>query len=220
VLAEIPHLAHWLLPTRAVDKSYDTKRILALAGRRIDPPGAESRFPVASIPRVKSDLRERINSRVEALICSAACGADLLALATADRMGVPYHIVLPFPTETFRKTSVVDRPGEDWGAIFDHVIGNAAQANRLLTDDLDPESDASFRTTNRRIIELARAIGERADLVGEMDLVAVVVWEGQSRGADDTTDHFLKLAKEGGFDVETILTLGTDWYGGKFHGQL
>jgi hypothetical protein len=37
-------------------------------------------------------------------------------------------------------------------------------------------------------------------------LVALVVWEGASRGPDDNTNHFAELARNVGFQVETILT--------------
>ena len=47
------------------------------------------------------------------LVCSAACGADLIALQAAGRVSLRRRIVLPFEPSRFRDSSVVDRPG-DW----------------------------------------------------------------------------------------------------------
>src|SRR5438552_4042532 len=93
--------------------------IVALAGRRIDAEGAPARFPLDQAPRV----RERLDAlllelRPAALVCSAACGADLLALEAAAALNIPARIVLPFEPGRFRTSSVVDRPG-DWGPRFD-----------------------------------------------------------------------------------------------------
>jgi hypothetical protein len=42
---------------------------------------------------------------------------------------------------------------------------------------------------------------------GPLSLVALVVWEGASRGPDDNTYKFVKLAQHSGFRVEEVLTL-------------
>lgn len=192
-------------------KQKTTERIVALAGRRVDASGADSRFPVASIPDVRRKLEARINRTVKGLVSSAACGADLLGLDTAERVGIPYYVVLPFPPEVFRRTSVIDRPGEDWGTLFDHIISRAGRKNCLVVDDLDPESELSFRATNHRIIDLARTMEteiESPASASSLERVAIVVWEGHSRGPNDITSHFLSLAKKAGFEIDTVLTSG------------
>src|SRR6476646_7796432 len=60
----------------------------ALAGRRIDAADSEkSRFPLANVSLVRDRLRELFIKRgVDTLVCSAACGADLVALEVAEHL--------------------------------------------------------------------------------------------------------------------------------------
>src|SRR5689334_16384562 len=106
--------------------------IIALAGRRIDTPDTDPpRFPLGGVPLVRRRLAELFRvERATALVCSAACGADLVALEEAERLGIRRRIVLPFPPERFRETSVVDRPG-DWGSAFDRLVAAARAAGDL-----------------------------------------------------------------------------------------
>ena len=74
--------------------------IIALAGRRIDTPGTNPpRFPLDSVPLVRARIAELLRvERAAAVVASAACGADLIALEEAERIGIRRRIVLPFPT--------------------------------------------------------------------------------------------------------------------------
>ena len=56
--------------------------VVALAGRRIDAPGADPpRFPPERVPAVRQRLVDMLAAEQAAvLVCSAACGADLVAL--------------------------------------------------------------------------------------------------------------------------------------------
>ena len=100
--------------------------VMALAGRRIDAPETDPpRFPLKNVPMVRERLAALLAAEhAEALVCSAACGADLIALEEAERLGLRRRIVLPFPAKRFRETSVTDRPGE-WGPLFDRLIASA-----------------------------------------------------------------------------------------------
>src|SRR5262249_16331652 len=48
---------------------------------------------------------------------------------------------------------------------------------------------------------------DRERSIGSLRLIALVVWEGASRGSDDNTNKFVQLAQESGFRIEQILTL-------------
>src|SRR5947199_10201537 len=103
------------------------ENIVALAGRRIDPADAETaRFPLRNVELVRDHLRKVLKGRI-ALVCSAACGADLIALEEASDEGIRCKVILPFTEDEFRKTSVVDRPG-DWGKQFDRLIAKTRHA--------------------------------------------------------------------------------------------
>jgi hypothetical protein len=101
--------------------------VIALAGRRVDAPKtAQLRFPAAQAVPVKQQIREFLQAHeASALVCAAACGADILALEAAGELGLRRRVVLPFDKATFRNTSVVDRGG-DWGARYDRIIDEIA----------------------------------------------------------------------------------------------
>jgi hypothetical protein len=180
--------------------------IIALAGRRVDAIGAkQSRFSPESesIERVRRRLRAMLISKGSiALISSAACGADLLALEEAGLLGIRRKIVLPFSRAKFRSTSVVDRPG-NWGPLYDKAVEEVEVQGDLIV--LEPGlEDGAYVKTNHTIIEKAIALGH--DL--KYAVAAVRVWEGKSRGTGDLTEEFGLYAKKRGITlIEDVLTV-------------
>jgi hypothetical protein len=134
-------------------------------------------------------------------VCSAACGADLVALEEAGKLAIRRRVVLPFSKQRFRETSVVDRPG-DWGNIFDQVIADVEAKGDLIVLPMTAgdESDA-YQAANEAIIR------EAETSVGTGEPTAVIVWEGNPRSESDTTDAFRALAKHAGFSQRFVLTL-------------
>ena len=180
--------------------------IIALAGRRVDAIGAkQSRFSPEpqNIERVRRRLRAMLISKGSiALVSSAACGADLLALEEAGLLGLRRKIVLPFSRAKFRSTSVVDRPG-NWGPLYDKAVEEVNAQGDLIVLEPGLESGAYVKT-NHTIIEKAIALGK--DL--KYPVSAVRVWDGQSRGTNDLTEEFGLYAKKRGIplieDVPTV----------------
>ena len=74
--------------------------VIAFAGRRIDAPDAEvARFPASRVDAAEARLEQVIRERgAVALVSSAACGADLVALAVAERLGKPQQYVSRYET--------------------------------------------------------------------------------------------------------------------------
>ncbi|BAR58797.1 hypothetical protein NK6_5639 [Bradyrhizobium diazoefficiens] len=179
--------------------------VIALAGRRIDAVDANAaRFPRDAVPTVRRRLSDLlIQERAVAVVCSAACGADILALEEAERLGVRRRIVLPFPADRFRVTSVVDRPG-DWGRRFDRLVQAAAASDDLVVLSGDPDDgDAAYNVANEAIIAEAKTLAQ----VGTAHrLIAAIVWEGFARPDGDATAEFRNLAAAGGFENRVILT--------------
>jgi len=183
--------------------------IIALAGRRIDAPDATiQRFPLKNA----ADVRARIyaflvDHKANALVCSAACGADLLALDTAGELGIQRRIVLPFEQNRFRETSVTDRPGE-WGALFDRITREVAGDLVILSDR--GEGDEIFAIANRAILDEALALAHQTPHdKGEQPtalVLAVLVWDGQSRGEGDLTADFADESRTRGLQVLEIAT--------------
>lgn len=176
--------------------------VVVLAGRRIDAPDApRPRFPLSHVARVRERLRTLFVEReASVLFCSAACGADLIALEVAGELGMQRCIVLPFEAEHFRDTSVTDRPG-DWGPRFDRLLEQVGPRG-ILT--LSPEEDgaSAYEAANLVLLDEARAC---AVAEGTRPL-AVLVWEGRSRGGVDHSASFLEAARARHFELAELST--------------
>ena len=177
--------------------------IIALAGRRIDAPGATPpRFPLENAGEVKRRLRELfVKESATALVSSAACGADLIAQQEATILGMRRRIVLPFNRERFRNSSVTDRPG-NWGGIYDLLLDEVDRLGDLVTLAGNGDDFNAYAEATRRILQEAAALDN-----GEQSVKAVVVWDGQSRGSDDLTQAFADEAKKRGMEVLQVNTL-------------
>jgi hypothetical protein len=177
--------------------------VLALAGRRIDAPGAEERrFPSGNEALVAVRIRNMmVSAASQAVVCSAASGADILALESAGQLGLGRRVVLPFSRQQFRATSVADR-GEDWGLRFDAILQHM-QSEDILELNLQGGNNEAYATVNSKIID--EAVGW-ASVAGRRAL-AMVIWNGFSRGATDLTDGFRGVAVDRKLEVIPVTTL-------------
>jgi len=178
--------------------------ILALAGRRVDSPDAVVvRFPLENADSVKTRIAGLLGAtQATSLVCSAACGSDLLALEAAHELGLDCHIILPFAKELFRATSVLDRPGA-WGALFDQIVERAERTGKLTVLNLQEPDDASFLAVNEAILAHARALARSQ----AQPIEAALVWDGKSRDGLDITAAFANAAKNLGIPLREISTL-------------
>jgi hypothetical protein len=177
--------------------------VVALAGRRIDAEGTNPpRFSLAHVPLVRKRLAELfITENVAAVVCSAACGADLIALEAAGKLGLRRRVVLPFAPERFRETSVVDRPGH-WGEVYDRVIAEVQVNGDLVVLPMVASDDSdAYQAANQAIIR------ETENLAGPGKRMAVIVWEGSPRSDSDATEAFRTLAESAGFSQRFVLTV-------------
>jgi hypothetical protein len=177
---------------------------IAVAGRRIDAPGAPQRFPLGNRAMVGARIAERLRGLDAALVVgSGACGVDLLAHDAARALGVRSRIVLPFDRSRFRETSVVDRPG-DWGPLYDLLCDAAARRGDLVELPGAPAQEGAFVAANEALLDDAVANAARASPAAAV--LALVVWDGP-RGAGDVTEDFLRRATQRGLRVATLSTL-------------
>ncbi len=178
--------------------------IVALAGRRIDPPEAPAlRFPAANIGVVTARIRDLFVVRgATALVCAAACGADLLALGVAGEIGLRRRVVLPFPREVFRIKSVVDRPG-DWGERYDRTLDQLEPSGDVVIADPKPNDSGAIREATEILLDESLALGSRT----KQPVLAVAVWDLKPRGPDDWTAHFLRRAAQRGVETVEVSTL-------------
>jgi len=180
--------------------------VVALAGRRMDATGTEPpRFPLENVPVVRKRLAAILaKESAMALVCSAACGADLIALEEAERLGLRRRIVLPFSPERFRETSVIDRPG-NWGPVFDRLVTAARATGDLVVLEDAGDSDKAYAAANKAIIDQAQMLAKTGSAPRRM--VAVVVWEGAARVGNDATQGFRDLGAKAGFEERSVTTL-------------
>ena len=178
--------------------------VIALAGRRIDAPDAGTpRFPLASVPLVRDRLAALFEREAAtALVASAACGADLVALTVAGARGMRRRVVLPFGRERFRATSVTDRPG-DWGPVYDGILSELDPAGAVVTLPGSGEGAEAYRAANEAILGEAAAMARQSGA----GVLAVLVWEGAPRGGDDLTAAFGEEARARGLRVVEVTTV-------------
>jgi len=140
-----------------------------------------------------------------ALVSSAACGADLLALDTAQDRAMRVRIILPFSETRFRTSSVIDRPRPDfWGTMFDRVMATARASGDVIELDCADEGDAAYLTANEAIIAEAKTLADRAGVCP----VCMIAWDGTPRDPNDITKKFADRARESGFQLREVRTLG------------
>jgi hypothetical protein len=185
--------------------------VVAVAGRRIDAPGASVvRFPrsaeQAVRARIGAALRE-CSARV--VVAAAACGADLLALEAAADLGLHRRVVLPQGVRRFRAGSVIDRPG-DWGQRFDAICRAAKEAGDLVVKRSTGDPQRDYERGNGLILDEAMRLARAEAGAGGSgaDVIAVVVWDGIARDADDLTAAFKREAERRGLRVVEVLTKG------------
>lgn len=178
--------------------------IIALAGRRIDEPNTPTPlFPLDRVPAVHSDLRKLFTARgATALVCGAACGADLIALDVAGELQMRRRVVLSHARDAYRRISVIDRPG-DWGWLFDRICQDVEATGDLIVLPGGAGDEGSFLAGNQAILDQALVL---APTRGSAGVLAVAVWEGAPRGPGDITGAFVEEAHARGLQVLSLPT--------------
>ncbi len=184
---------------------WDGGRVIALAGRRVADAqaGDDGEFLLTHITSVAERLRTVFTElRADTLCCSAANGADIVALCVARELGIRFRIVLPFDVRHFREVSVVDRPGDElWGWLYDGLVAEARSRANLILLGLSSDDPESFDAANARIVDEAVHFSQsRVDQPQQADnddllAVGIAVWNGLSYGDGDRTASFCNLLR-------------------------
>jgi hypothetical protein len=177
--------------------------IVALAGRRIDPPDAKTeRFPARNIERVQRAISLELKEHgARWLVSSAAAGADLLGIKAAIDLGIACRIVLSSGVQEFARMSVEDR-GSYWKRLFESTLSAVRQENVIVVPAQLAITD-SFKAVNERIVSDAIALS----VCNSSEVVCLAVWDGVKRGKDDFSAHFVKCAVANNLDIVKIDTL-------------
>lgn len=178
--------------------------IITLSGRRIDARNASiARFPLEKSAIVQKRIQKLLQEQqATALVSSAACGADLLALEAAGKLGMRRRIILTFEPQRFRASSVADRPG-DWAPLFDRIIAEVQAAGDLVLLHEKNDDNAAFIRTNLVILDEAQKLASENQAESDA-IMAVLVWEGEPRGAGDVTADFAREARARNIPVAEI----------------
>jgi hypothetical protein len=173
--------------------------VIIEAGRRVDAPDSQvPRFPPSNVSLVSRRIKRLLDERnPQAVVCSAACGADLLLLQAAGKMHIEQVVLLPSEPEAFRESSVTDRPGI-WGELYDQVLKTARVEVLKL-----PEGQEGYLKTNLKLLDRGQQLARKNGVPAE----ALVIWNGISRGPDDVTAHFLRESK---LRKMTVLEISTE----------
>lgn len=186
--------------------------VVVLAGRRIDADDAQAkRFPLENVDKVRQKIHQSfLIKKPDWLVCSGACGADLIALDVAGKLNIKRKMVLSFEPDIFRASSVIDRPG-NWGELFDAVYSDLNKENNVVILNYSEDDKDAYEKTNFEILKKAQTIFKEMKQQSKQSFnsdikknVAVIVWEGYPKDSNDTTDHFRREAMRRGYEVEEI----------------
>jgi PAS domain-containing protein len=164
--------------------------VVVVSGHMVDTPDRpQPRFPAEQVPRVAEEVRDALArwsvGKGTTLVTGGARGADILAAEEARARGAALRLVLALEPVEFVSRSVA-LPGTDWEERFRRLLG---QAEVEVVDG--PDDEDVFARTNRRIVEVARAIDRNPH--------AVIVWDGkEGDGPGGTRDFVSQL----GHDLE------------------
>jgi len=207
-LSSTKHQARLLLEHRGQDSSWldDAMRVppvLVFTGHMMDAQGrGQPRFTPQMESSVRDCIRERLRTiKPVAAYGSAACGTDILVLECVREMGGELHIVLPFPVEQFRETSVDFRSDGEWSDRFDKLL---EKANDVLVvgEQAPPGCTSPYEYANLIMTGLARL---RA-LMLDTRMQGLAVWDGTGIGAAGGTGSVVSLWQDANVPLEHIDT--------------
>ena len=187
-LAEV--LGH---PRRYFFDAFPPLQLLVFSGHVPDLAGNPPRFPDEAIPAVRQALRDKLDqlgARVG--LVSAAAGADLLFIeALRERPDACFHVVLPWSTDEFFRTSVApfEPPGAPfWKPLFDQALEQAATI-RELGQVYEPSDDVGWEFTQ----EVAAGLALNTARMSRLDVQPVALWDGQAGLGAGGTQSFVDL---------------------------
>src|SRR3984957_16158542 len=177
--------------------------IVALAGRRIDPPDPKTeRFPVRNIDRVQLAISLELKKHgARWLVSSAAAGADLLGIKAAIDLGIACRIVLSSGVREFARMWGGDR-GSYWKELFESTLSAVGRESVVVVPALSAMAD-TFKAVNERILNEAIAL---CTSTRSHRPICFVAWDGRARGTEDFSAHFVERANALGLPVVYINT--------------
>ena len=174
--------------------------VVVFTGHMIDMPDREQpRFP----PMLESSIAAAIEKQLQALnagfgFSGAACGSDILFLEAMLKRG-HIHIVLPFDTDQFVKSSVALTPESTWPARFRHLLDQAENV-QIASGAPSDWGGIVFEYANLLLLGLAELRSRALDT----ELVGRAVWDGNPGDGPGGTAETVRSWRERGLKVVEI----------------
>jgi hypothetical protein len=188
-----------------LDDAFLVPGVAAFTGHLTDTPGRRPpRFPERKVADVARALRAVLAKRnVQYGVCSAARGSDLTFLEELLGRGGSAKVLLPFPVEAFKKTSV----GQGWDAKLDELLGSKQVDLVVLRSDTPAESEqpAAYAACNQAIADEALRLAHDFDQAP----LLIAVWDGSSGGHGGTSDFLKGWRADSERELETIAPFAT-----------
>jgi class 3 adenylate cyclase len=175
-------------------KSFPPLQLIVFAGHMPDLEGAPARFPKDSIPEVRRALRAKLDELdATTALVSAAAGADLLFIeAFLERPRPQLHILMPWSTEEFFRTSVAPFDSSSnslqWRQIFERAL-EAASTVRQMSQLYEPGDELGWQFAQ----EVSAGIALQTAKHSRLDIQPLALWDGQSGRGPGGTASFVHL---------------------------
>ena len=174
--------------------------VLHYCGHRIAPGGP---FPPAAEQEVARAIAAELDRRPAGYAYgSLASGADILCAEALLARGAELHVVLPFASDEFERSSVAPA-GDRWVERYRRCLA-AATAVRYATDDAFLGEDVLYRYGT----ELAMGLALLRARFLDADVRQLAVWDGGPPGGDAGTAIDVAAWRRGGREVAIVPVTG------------
>jgi hypothetical protein len=175
--------------------------VLAFAGHMIDEPGrSPPRFPPELEPAVREAMRNYFEQHSPvAVVCSAACGGDILFAEEALSRNIPLYIILPFEDHDAFIEQSVAHGGNGWIERFQYICSHAS-AQPFFCKAGGFEHPRDFERTQHAVIFFALGVATAKNV----SVKALLVFDQDSEARVGGTSSFLNLSVMLRLPFETI----------------
>lgn len=177
--------------------------VAVFSGHMIDASGrVKPRFPATAEAGIRARLRKLVaDRRVAVGYASCACGGDILFLEAVLDAGGKVVVVPPLPLEKAIARSVAFAGG-DWEERLRRILATpAATVLDAECDETGEDDDIVYDFCNRYLVGLAFL---KARQLG-FSLRGICVWDGLASGLAGGTDSAVRLWRNHGIKVDTVI---------------
>jgi hypothetical protein len=178
-------------------------RLVGFSGHMTDSPSrASPRFPESRVPEVRARVRAALEHHgLVHGVCSGARGGDVLFACEVLDLGGTITLLLPFPPDAFKQTSV----GHGWDDQFDQVVRHPRTEIRTpLWPQLPAtreEQNEAFERCNAWIVETLETLAKQQP---DADPMLLVVYHDTGQDEAGGTADAIRRWKALGQRVEII----------------